>query len=135
MDRVKRIKNILLIDDDYPTNYLHKIILMDTGHIDNIHDCTSVDDGINFLKEKFEENQSPELIFIDINLPAKNGFDFIEEFDALDSELKSKSIVIMFSTSENPRDLEKSKQYSTIQDMLLKPLNEEIIFYLIEKFF
>lgn len=132
---MKKIKELLLIDDDYPTNYLHEIILKETGLIENIHAKTSVDEAIVFIKEKYEEGCSPELIFIDINLPAKNGFNFIEEFDELNEDLKSKSKVVMFSTSENPKDLEKSKSYDTIQQMLLKPLNEEIILSLVQKFF
>lgn len=132
---MKKLKNILLIDDDYPTNYLHEIILKETNLIENIHACTSVDSALVFLKEKFEEGNSPELIFIDINLPAKNGFNFVEEFDEFDEELKSKSIVLMFSTSQNPKDLERSKSFSTIKDMLIKPLNEEVMLTIIEKFF
>ena len=132
---MKKIKNLLLIDDDYPTNFLHEIILKDSGLVENISSCTSVDDGIAFIKKSYEEGNSPELIFIDINIPAKNGFVFVEEFDNLDEAIKSKSIVLMFSTSQNPKDVKKSESYKTIKDMLIKPLDENIMKTLIEKFF
>lgn len=132
---MNKLKSILLIDDDYPTNFLHEIILKETGLVDNIDACTSVDDAIVFLKEKHAENASPQLIFIDINLPAKNGFQFVEEFDQLDKSIQEQSLIVMFSTSENPKDLERSKTYSSIKDILVKPLNEEIIKGLIDKFF
>lgn len=132
---MKKIERILLIDDDYPTNFLHEIIIKETGLVDKIDACTSVDDAIVFLQDKHRSGESPQLIFIDINLPAKNGFQFIEEYDQLDAALKEKSTIVMFSTSENPKDLEKSKTYSSIKDILVKPLNEDIIKGLLDKFF
>lgn len=132
---MKKLKHILLIDDDYPTNFLHEIILKETGLVENIDACTSVDKAIEHIIEKDKIDESPELIFIDINLPAKNGFQFVEEFDQLEQSLKDKSTIIMFSTSENPSDIQKSKSYSSIKDIMVKPLSESILSTIIEKFF
>jgi len=131
---MKKIQNILLIDDDFPTNYLHEIYLKDSGLVENVHSKLDTDEAIEFLKIAHEEDRSPELIFIDINLPGKDGFDFINDFDMLDEAIKTKSKVIMCSTSNNPKDVAKTKSYSTIQEIITKPLTAEKFIPLAEKY-
>jgi len=132
---MKKLKNILLIDDDYPTNFLHEIILTDSGRVENIEAKLTADLGMAYLHEAFEKDISPELIFLDINLPAKNGFEFMDEYELLPEEIKSKSQIIMFSTSENPSDIQRSKTYPSIKEIIVKPISEEIINGIINNYF
>lgn len=132
---LKKLKTILLIDDDYPTNFLHEIVLKDSGRVENIEAKMTADLGMAYLKESFEKNDSPELIFLDINLPAKDGFEFMEEYELLPDDIKSKSKIIMFSTSQNPQDIQKSKTYPSIEDIIVKPITEEIINSIINNYF
>lgn len=50
-------------------------------------------------------NKFPELVFLDLNIPAMNGFDFLEEMKKRNL-LKNLSVVI-YSTSSSEKDIEK----------------------------
>lgn len=69
----------------------------------------TVDNGqqlVDVLKDPDEPN--PDIIFADINMPYKNGIEAVAEIKA-DEELKDIPVV-MLSTSDNPRSIEKSYQ-------------------------
>ena len=129
------IKNVMLVDDDYATNYLHQLFLEESGRVENILIAKSADEALALLKEGMEKKEIPEIIFLDINLPAKNGWEFIDEYSEIVGENQSESKVIMLSTSENPRDMEKSKQYKLIKEYRIKPLSVPIINEVVDKYF
>jgi CheY-like chemotaxis protein len=67
-----------------------------------------VNDGVQLLDFLFEETKLPQIIFLDLNMPLKNGFECLKE---LKENEKLKDIpVIIYSTSASPTDIEKSKQ-------------------------
>ena len=71
------LKSVLLIDDDEPTNIYTRIILEEAGCTDHIH---AVHSGREALKYLSETNSRPDIIFLDINMPAMNGWDFLVEY-------------------------------------------------------
>lgn len=129
------LKNVMLIDDDYATNYLHQLFLEESGRVENILIAKSADEALTSLKEGLSDNQIPEIIFLDINLPAKNGWEFIDEYSEIVGDAANVSKVIMLSTSENPRDMEKSKEYNLIKEYRIKPLSVDIINEIVDKYF
>lgn len=129
------LKNVMLIDDDYATNYLHQLFLEESGRVENILVAKSADEALGLLKDRIESEEIPEIIFLDINLPAKNGWEFIDEYSAIVGDKQTKSKVIMLSTSENPRDMEKSKEYKLIKEYRIKPLSVPIINEVVERYF
>lgn len=129
------LKNVMLIDDDYATNYLHQLFLEESGRVENILIAKSADEALTSLKEGLSDNQIPEIIFLDINLPAKNGWEFIDEYSEIVGDAANVSKVIMLSTSENPRDMEKSKEYKLIKEYRIKPLSVDIINEIVDKYF
>lgn len=129
------IPNVLLIDDDYATNYLHNIFLEDSGCIEHIHVTRGTDEAIEFLTSLTKPEDIPQFIFLDINLPARDGWEFIMEYDNLSDDIKDASKIIMLSTSENPRDVEKSKTMASVAEYRVKPLSVEIIKELVNKYY
>jgi len=129
------LKNVMLIDDDYATNYLHQLFLEESKRVDNVLVAKSADEALETLKNGLANEQIPEIIFLDINLPAKNGWEFIDEYSEIVGEASKNSKVIMLSTSENPRDMEKSKEYKLIKEYRIKPLSVPIINEIIDKYF
>ncbi len=130
---MKRIKNILLIDDDYPTLYLHEIYIIESKIVDDIHKCMSVDEAIIFLKDSNQPR--PDVIIFDINLPGKSGFDFLEEYMNLSIEQKESIKLFMCSTSESPRDLERLQEFPIVEAIIEKPLTTEKILEIAKSYF
>ena len=125
----------MLVDDDYATNYLHQLFLEESERVENIMVAKSADEALSILKDGLATENIPEIIFLDINLPAKNGWEFIDEYSEIVGEASKNSKVIMLSTSENPRDMEKSKEYKLIKEYRIKPLSVPIINEIVDKYF
>lgn len=114
----------MLIDDDPGTNFIHKYILERFNFCSTILIYTSASEALEYVKKG---KDLPEVIFLDINMPGMDGWEFIEEYDKLDEAFRQKSKVFMLSTSLNPRDPEMAGTYSTIRKYYIKPLSAEIL--------
>ncbi|WP_347374472.1 response regulator [Aequorivita sp. Q41] len=137
---MKKFNTILLIDDDKATNEYHEIIINLAGVANNIHSVTSGQEGLDYLTSKKNYNgmedtyPQPDLIFLDINMPAMNGFEFMEEYNKLDEDQKGSHIIVMLTSSLNPDDQERAGKNNHIKDYMDKPLSKALVLELREKF-
>jgi len=132
----KKINCILLIDDDGTTNFLHKIIIQETGLAEKVVAVQSGKEALEYLEKKEDgEYPRPDLIFLDINMPAMNGWEFLEEYNKLDQSLKGQIMIVMLTTSINPDDETKAQDIDLIDGFLSKPLTEEMLAEIIENHF
>jgi CheY-like chemotaxis protein len=93
-------------------------------------------DALEYLKsKKVDKDIFPDLLFLDINMPGMNGWDFIQEFERLNKELQDRVIIIMLTTSDNDEDVAKAKALNFVSDYITKPLTEEIMKGIIKKYF
>jgi hypothetical protein len=63
-----------------------------------------------------------------------DGWGFLNEYRQLPQEMRANISVLLFSTSDHPRDKEKAKFYPEVLDFLAKPLSEEVANSLKEKY-
>lgn len=98
-------KIIYIADDDEDDRMLFFDAVLD---LKLSADVTAAEDGVQLLNMLSQATEHlPEIIFLDINMPGKNGFDCLEEIRSANGDLK-KVKVIMFSTSNNPDNIELS---------------------------
>jgi CheY-like chemotaxis protein len=128
-----KINCILLVDDDNVINYLHKIVIKDLGIAREIEIKNNGKEGINFIRERCQNGNCPELILVDLKMPVMDGFEFIDAYQQLPID-REQIKVAMLTTSSNPKDVQKIKEKG-IEDYLNKPLNEESLLNLINKYF
>jgi CheY-like chemotaxis protein len=115
-----RKANIMLIDDDFSTNYYHQIILKEAHIAKDLTICKSADNALEKLKSL---SIAPDIIFLDINMPKKDGWDFLKEYRQLDDRKKAKMLV-MLSSTELPHGIkeEKKQNIDLVDAFNLKPL-------------
>jgi len=111
------INKVMLIDDDYATNLYHEIIITESKLVDQLIICQSVDEAISQLESMAEK---PDLIFLDMNMPMKNAWDFLLEY-AEKVAIKESEIIIL-STTKNPDDVEQAEQNPLVDAFITKPL-------------
>ena len=128
---------IYIIDDDKANNFLTRIMLEDVG-LTNFRQFKIVDEAMDELHrvvaEKLE-NEYPTLILLDLNMPIKTGWDFLDEFRAFPQEVTSKARIYLLTSSDFRGDHEKAKSYPEVLDFIDKPVTDEVAKWLKEKYF
>jgi len=128
-----KLNCILLVDDDAEDNYFHQIVINEMNITERIEVALNGVEALAFLKK---ENQiHPDIIFLDINMPKMNGWEFMEAYAELRADQKAKVVVVMLTTSENPKDKKRAEQFSEITGFNSKPLTEEMLNGILERSF
>ena len=128
----KKLSCILLVDDDYEDNVFHKLIISRMQIAESVEEAN---DGLEALNKLKKRQTPPELIFLDINMPRMNGWEFLEEYKDLDTEQKAKTIIMMLSTSSNPDEIKKAQEIAEVSGFKTKPLSKEMLVDILENFF
>jgi CheY-like chemotaxis protein len=123
----------MLIDDNADDNFFHEREIKKADLENIVITKNSGMAALEYLKSKKEPHS--DLIFLDINMPGMNGWEFLQEYNKLDKELQSRAIIIMLTTSENPDDQAKAKTWSFVSDYITKPLTKKIMEDIINKYF
>jgi len=136
----KKLNCILLIDDDEPTNFLNRMTLEQVGCARQIRIVQSGQEALDFLmhRGKYAQVQDcphPDLIFLDINMPAMDGWEFLEKYRQLSATQKASIVMIMLTTSLNPDDEQRALSIPEINGFENKPLKADRLKEILESYF
>lgn len=136
---MKKIDSVLLIDDDEATNFINELLIRKTGITSSLSIARNGKDALELLYKCKEEATGedavlPKLILLDINMPVLDGFGFLESFEALDIPGKESVVIVVLTTSLNPKDVERV-QVAGVNDFVNKPLTRETLQHLVAKHF
>jgi CheY-like chemotaxis protein len=121
---------VMLIDDNEIDNLINQKMIEAANITQNIFTHTGARSAIEFLRniEKLNsvaKDVLPEIIFLDIDMPLMDGFQFLDEFEKLSDVTKNKCKIVMLTSSINPQDVNKSKKYNYVKKYINKPLTQE----------
>lgn len=126
------IRSCCIIDDDEFFAFNAKRLIKESEFAENVLWYSDGQQAIDGLVGLLISNINlPDVIFLDLNMPNKNGWEFLDEFANL--PVKNRRHVKIFVTSSfiSPEFIEKSKEYNLIEDYLMKPLTGESLQYII----
>jgi CheY-like chemotaxis protein len=128
---IKKYHNVMLIDDNEIDNLINQKMIEASDICENIFVHSGAKGAIEFLKniEKLAKGPLdlylPEVIFLDIDMPLMDGFQFLDEFEKLSDVVKNNCKVIMLTSSLNPQDMSKAKKNKYVLKYLNKPLTQD----------
>lgn len=120
---MKPIKLAILIDDEKIDQRHYKRVLEKSGLVEEVLTFTYADHAFEYLKSDPEINV--DVIFLDINMPRMNGFEFLEAATAEFGDTFAKIVVAMLTTSLNPDDRVRAESFTVVKDFINKPLTVE----------
>ncbi|WP_215224813.1 response regulator [Echinicola shivajiensis] len=113
-----QIKSVLVVDDDKVQHMINRRILLKCNPDLELHFFDNPIEALDWIK-----NNSVDKLLLDINMPEMKGWEFLDHLIELGIYVDVK----MLSSSIDPRDEEKSKQYDMISGFLTKPLRKEAL--------
>ncbi|RKN83661.1 response regulator [Ulvibacterium marinum] len=123
---LKKIQSTCIIDDDPIFIYGTRRIMKEVDFCDNILVFNNGQDAIEGLKELIDKGEDlPEVLFLDLNMPIMNGWEFLEDFVKIPNPDGKKVIIYIISSSVDPRDLERIRNYKMVNNYILKPLSPQ----------
>ena len=126
-----QIKNVAIIDDDPIFVMIAKRIFEVNKLCDEFHLFKNGQLALDFILEKVNQQQTlPELFLLDINMPVMDGWEFLDALDKIENLPPIK--LFMVTSSIDPKDQERARQYKLVKDFVVKPITLEAIQRLID---
>jgi CheY-like chemotaxis protein len=117
---------VLLIDDDQVYLFAATKTIEATGLAGIVEVCTNGLDALEYLKKIIDASAKlPDVIFIDINMPVMDGWEFLEEYKTLANDIDSPIKIYILSSSVDKNDIMRSKEYNSVIDYVVKPVYKE----------
>jgi CheY-like chemotaxis protein len=124
-----KYSSVMLIDDNEIDNFINQKMIEGCGFSDNVYVHTSGKSALEFYQNLNRSNNVPDalfpqVIFLDINMPMMDGFQFLEEFEKIAVRQSEPVKIVMLTTSINPIDIEKASKGKFVSKFLNKPLTQ-----------
>lgn len=115
----------MLVDDNDTDNFISKRIIEITKFSQRVEVKSSGKSALDYLRDNQNNPEHlPHIIFLDINMPIVDGFVFLYEFEKFNELVKNKCKVIILSSSDNKRDIDKIVNNNHVIKFITKPLTE-----------
>jgi len=128
---LSHVENTMVIDDTTIDRFIAEQVILKTGFAGNVVSMNSATEALAYLSRNAAHPKSlPQVIFLDINMPQFDGFEFLKNFDLLAPSIKENCRLAMLSSSMDPYDLERARKNKYVRHYVCKPLNKAKLDYI-----
>lgn len=115
-----------IIDDDSTFVFVLKKLLKKIENFNEIRNLVNGEEAITILENHYSNEESfPDIIFLDINMPMLDGWQFLEEIEQ--SNYHQKCNIYIVSSTIDINEIEKSKNYASVKGFIPKPVLENTL--------
>lgn len=124
------MKRLRLIDDDPVSIFTVKTMVKKVSPETEFSSFTEADYALEEIVEEIQKGSVPDILFVDINMPIMDGWDFLKELEAYADSLKDTKIFVL-SSSVNPADRDRAENCQMVTGYIIKPITREYLSTLI----
>lgn len=119
---------VMLVDDNDVDNFISKRVIELNGFAKSVETQNSGSSALAYLDQYQDEpDMLPELIFLDINMPIVDGFVFLYELENFPETVQKKCKVVILSSSDNKKDIDKIISNTHVIKFITKPLTDHAL--------
>lgn len=128
--------DFFIIDDSDVNNYYTEDLLEEFDFTNSISTFLSAQEGLTELMRRIDENEDiPDVLFLDIRMPEMDGFEFIEELEYQLDDRTLKTKIFILTSSKHRRDVEAFEKQAIACEFLNKPLEKSELLSVLAKHF
>ncbi len=132
----KPFRRIIVVDDEKASLVLARLVLDQLVLADRLLAFQTVDEAIAYLRESCSDaaaatSDCPDLVLLDVNMPGKDGIDFLADLAALREEKSLEVKVVLLTSSNHRTDLCRAAAYQ-VKAYVVKPITEDKVSRLVE---
>jgi CheY-like chemotaxis protein len=128
--------SVLLVDDSQINNMYMEDMLTDIEQVETVTVFSNPQEALaEFETLKKESGLYPDLILLDIRMPELDGYEFLEELENIIDDQNELPLVFMLTSSQHKRDLEAFGRFPCAKEYLNKPLEQQTLVALLERYF
>lgn len=134
-----RINCILLIDDSVTDTEFHALQIRKANVCNHLKFARDGQEALDYIIKSSgninNDHPHADLIYLDVNMPRMDAFQFLHEYSGLDLTLKAKAVILMPGSEMNPAEIEKIKTLKIVDELQIKPLLAESVTRTVQKYF
>lgn len=119
---MQKLKSVLLIDDDNAANFIHRIVIEETELVEDVGAFESPRAALKYLEDLQSVSPFPEIIFLDINMPLMDGWEFLDYCEKHIPTLTDSCMICILSSSIIGKDIIRADQHPMVSEYVAKPL-------------
>jgi len=124
----------VLIDDDSISNFITEKLILREAFAQKVQSFISAEKALAHFENLIQQNSAfPEMIFLDLNMPGMDGWEFIKAYKNLPDVFTSQCRLFMLSSAVDAKDIVQAKSLDEVEDFISKPLTIEDIAVIREK--
>lgn len=132
---MRKINMSCIIDDDPIFVYGTKKVMKEVDFCSDVIVYNNGQDAINGLRNLVEEKKElPSLIFLDLNMPVMDGWEFLDDFITIPNNNIEKVHVYVISSSIDANDFIRARNYEVVNNYILKPITPEDLVAVLKMF-
>lgn len=115
---------VMLVDDSFIDNFVNQKIITRYGFAKEILSFTKSKEALGFLNNlnNSSDDSIPSVLFLDLDMPEINGYQFLAAFDLLSEKIKKNISIVILTSGLNPADEVKCNKHNSVLTLLHKPL-------------
>jgi CheY-like chemotaxis protein len=118
----------MIVDDNELDSFILKKLLEATGFSSEVIVNADARTALDYLSANNADSEKlPRVIFLDIMMPGIDGFGFLDEFEKLSETVRSSCRIVLISTSESFKDLNRANKNKFVYRFLNKPIMEAML--------